>query len=64
MKISPVNFFYDLEAPQISKYSKTDIGGNIPVERALKAGGKSWEIVRVQKNPEDYSSLFIKQNAA
>ena len=31
MKISLPNSFYDLQAPQIFIYSKTDIGGTIPL---------------------------------
>ena len=31
MKISLPNFFYDLQAPQIFIYSKTDIGRTIPL---------------------------------
>ena len=36
MKISLPNFFYDLQAPQISIYSKIDTGGVIPFSVANK----------------------------
>ena len=32
MKIFLPNFFYDLQASQIFKYSKTDIGATIPLK--------------------------------
>ena len=35
MKISLPNFFYDLQAPQVFIYSKTDTGGTILLSHTL-----------------------------
>ena len=59
MKISLPNFFYDLQAPQVFIYSKTDTGGTIPLSHTLTVLGLSTLINNTMpKAPIKYSKLM------
>ena len=73
MKISLPNSFYDLQAPQIFIYSKTDIGGTIPLtnpilkksvlqmgeRRRSSAIKESFFILHLSNKTSSYSCLKI-----